>query len=53
MLREDRPLKVLAKLNDNAYKIEFPDDNYGSTTFNIVNLAPYFGPKESELRVAG
>jgi hypothetical protein len=43
-IRADGPFKVIAKINDNAYKLELPTD-FGtvSPTFNIVDLKPYFG----------
>jgi hypothetical protein len=50
MPRGDGPFRVLANINDNAYKIELPEDCGVSTTFNVVDLTPYFGPKESEPR---
>jgi hypothetical protein len=41
---------VLAKVNDNAYKIDLPG-NYGvRTTFNVVDLSPFFGDEVLELR---
>jgi hypothetical protein len=44
MPRADGPFKVIAKINDNAYKLELPAD-FGmvSPTFNIADLKPYFG----------
>ena len=46
--RGDGPFKVLAKINDNAYKIELPGDDYAvSNTFNVADLSPFFG-EESE-----
>ena len=49
--RGDGPFKVLAKVNDNAYKIELPGDDYAvSNTFNVVDLSPFLGPEESKSR---
>jgi hypothetical protein len=49
MPRAAGPFKVLAKMNDNAYKLELPTE-FGtvSPTFNIADLKPYFG-EEDEL----
>jgi hypothetical protein len=51
MPRGDGPFRVLAKINDNAYKIELPEDYGVSTTFNFADLTPYVGPEESESRM--
>jgi hypothetical protein len=48
MPRADGPFKVLEKINENAYKLDFPVDFGGSPTFNIVDLKPYLG-EEDEL----
>ena len=47
----DGPFKVLANINDNAYKIELLGDDYAvSNTFNVADLSPFFG-EESESRL--
>jgi hypothetical protein len=50
MPRGDGPFKVLARINDNAYKIDLLNDYGVSTTFNVADLAPYFGDEELESR---
>jgi len=41
MPRPDGPFKILERINDNAYKVNFPRDYGVSTTFNVANLSPY------------
>jgi hypothetical protein len=36
--RSDGPFKILEKINDNAYKLEFPLEFRVSPTFNISDL---------------
>jgi hypothetical protein len=36
------PFKILAKINDNAYKLELPPEFGVSSSFNISDLRPYF-----------
>jgi hypothetical protein len=42
MSRAAGPFKIVAKINDNAYKLELPPEFGVSPTFNISDLRPYF-----------
>jgi translation initiation factor IF-1 len=48
MSRAAGPFKILAKINDNAYKLELPPEFGVSPSFNISDLQPYMG-KEDEM----
>jgi hypothetical protein len=50
MPRGDDPFRVLAKINDNAYKIDFPSSYGVSNTFNVADLLPYTSKDTSESR---
>jgi hypothetical protein len=41
MSRATGPFKILAKINDNAYKLELPPECRVSPSFNISDLQPY------------
>jgi hypothetical protein len=43
MSRAAGPFKILAKINDNAYKLELPPKFGVSPSFNISDLRPYLG----------
>ena len=49
--RVDGPFKVLARYNNNAYKIDIPRDKYSvSDIFNIKDLSPYHGDEDFDPR---
>ena len=49
--RADGPFKVLARYNNNAYKIDLPSDKYNvSDTFNVKDLSPFHGDEELDPR---
>jgi len=41
MPRADGPFEILERVNDNAYKVDFPGDYGVSATFNVADLSPY------------
>ena len=46
------PFKVLARYNNNAYKIDLPHDKYNvSDGFNVKDLSPYHGDEEFDPRL--
>jgi hypothetical protein len=40
------PFKILAKINDNAYKLQLPPEFGVSPSFNISDLRPYLGEED-------
>jgi hypothetical protein len=46
MSRATGPFKILAKINDNAYKLEVPPEFGVSPSFNISDLRPYLGEED-------
>jgi hypothetical protein len=46
MSRATDPFKILAKINDNAYKLELPTEFGVSPSFNISYLLPYLGEED-------
>jgi hypothetical protein len=46
MSRAAGPFKILAKINDNAYKLELPPEFRVSPNFNISDLRPYLGEED-------
>ena len=49
--RADGPFKVLARYNNNTYKIDLPHDKYNmSDIFHVKDLSPYHGDEEFDPR---
>jgi hypothetical protein len=46
MSRAADPFKILAKINDNAYKLELPPEFGVSPSVNISDLPPYLGEED-------
>jgi hypothetical protein len=46
MSRAAGPFKILAKINDIAYKLELPPEFGVSHSFNISDLRPYLGEED-------
>ena len=39
--RGDGPFQVLKRINDNAYKLDLPNEYNVSSTFNVTDLSPF------------
>ena len=39
--RGDGPFQVLERINDNAYKLDLPNEYNVSATFNVTDLSPF------------
>ncbi|XP_071924861.1 uncharacterized protein [Coffea arabica] len=48
--RGDRSFQVMARINDNAYKLDLPGEYNVSATFNVPDLSPYLADDEVDLR---
>jgi hypothetical protein len=46
MSRVAGPFKILAKINDNAYKLKLPPEFRVSPNVNILDLRPYLGEED-------
>jgi hypothetical protein len=46
MSRAAGPFKILAKINNNAYKLELSPEFGVSPSFNISDLRPYLGEED-------
>ena len=44
----DGPFQVLERINNNAYKLDLPEEYRVSTTFNIFDLIPFVGGVDIE-----
>ena len=41
LLKGDGPFQILERINDNAYKLDLPDEYNVSSTFNVTDLIPF------------
>ncbi|XP_071914051.1 uncharacterized protein [Coffea arabica] len=48
--RGDGPFQVVARIIDNAYKLDLPGEYNVSATFNVADLSPYLADDEVDLR---
>nr|GEU90150.1 reverse transcriptase [Tanacetum cinerariifolium] len=42
--RSDGPFRILARVNDNAYKVSLPGTPKEAATFNVADIEPYYDP---------
>ena len=45
--RGDGPFQVIARVNDNAYKLDLPGEYNVSATFNVADLSPFNAESDS------
>ena len=48
--RDDGPFQVLEKINENAYRLDLPNEYNASATFNVADLSPFIEHDEQDLR---
>ena len=48
--RGNGPFQVMARINDNAYKIDLPGEYNVSASFNVADLSPFLVDDEVDLR---
>ena len=46
--RGDGPFQVLERINNNAYRLDLPEEYGASNTFNITDLVPFVGVVDSD-----
>ncbi|GJV26739.1 putative CCCH-type zinc finger family protein [Tanacetum coccineum] len=44
--KSDGPFRVLARVNDNAYKVSLPKTPKEAATFNVADIEPYYDPAD-------
>ena len=47
--RGDGPFQVVARINDNAYKLDLPGEYNVSATFNVSDLSPFDVGEDSRM----
>jgi hypothetical protein len=52
MSRAASPFKILAKINDNAHKLELPPEFGVSPSFNILDLRPYLREEDEDINTS-